>query len=136
MNNAARALLVALLGLVAPQWLHASPFAYVTHQNGVSVIDLGIMLVVNEIPLAGAGAVAVQPTRNRAYVGYGSRIAIVDRSNGTASSLRPASATARGIPYTTHVSSASVRIAPPRALIQPAPSSPSLPIPVMSTPII
>ena len=78
MKNAARALLVALLGLVAPQWLQASPFAYVTHQNGVSVIDLGIMLVVNEIPLAGAGAVAVQPTRNRAYVGYGPRIAIID----------------------------------------------------------
>ena len=61
-------------------------------------------------------------------------MAAVIRSSGTASSLSPASTTERGIPYTTHVSSASVRIAPPRALIQAAPSRPSAPIPVITTP--
>ena len=62
-----------------------------------------------------------------------SRIAAVNRSSRTASSLSPASTTDRGIPYTMHVSSASVSTAPPRALIQAAPSRPSAPIPVITT---
>ena len=52
------------------------------------------------------------------------------------SSLSPASTTERGMPYTTQVSSASVRIQPPCALIHAAPSRPSLPMPVMTTPSI
>ena len=55
-----------------------------------------------------------------------SMIAAANRSSGTASSLSPASTTDRGIPYTTHVSSASVSTAPPRALIHAAPSRPSV----------
>ena len=63
-------------------------------------------------------------------------IATAIRSRGTLASLNPASITERGIPYTTHVASASVSTVPPRALIQAAPSRPSAPIPVITTPSV
>src|SRR6185436_5027056 len=53
-----------------------------------------------------------------------STMASVNRSSRTLSSLKPASTTARGIPYTTHVSSDSVKTEPPRALIHAAPWRP------------
>ena len=54
---------------------------------------------------------------------------------GIRRSVRPASASARGIPYTTQVDSASARTVPPWALMALAPSSPSRPIPVSTTPM-
>ena len=55
-------------------------------------------------------------------------------SNVALRSLNEASATARGIPYTTHEDSDSVTIRPPCALMCAEPSRPSVPIPVMTTP--
>jgi len=46
-----------------------------------------------------------------------------------------AAASARGIPYTTQVDSASAKTVPPWVLIARAPSSPSRPIPVNTTPM-
>ena len=56
------------------------------------------------------------------------------RSRLALASLSPASTTERGIPYTTQLSSDSVRMRPPAALIQADPSRPSDPMPVMTTP--
>src|SRR5678815_23050 len=54
--------------------------------------------------------------------------------SGADRSLTQASTTARGIPYTTHDDSASVRICPPVALMYADPITPSSPIPVITTP--
>src|SRR3954464_10512863 len=55
-------------------------------------------------------------------------------SSAIAPSLNPASTIDRGMPYTTQLCSASVITVPPFALIQAAPSRPSAPMPVITSP--
>lgn len=78
MKSPWRALAVLLFGLCAAQWLHAAPFAYVTHQSGVTVIDLGIRATVAELAANGAVGVAVNPDVNRVYVSGSGRVSVID----------------------------------------------------------
>lgn len=77
MRSARRALGI-LFGLSLSVWLHASPFAYVTHQNGVSVVDLGFRGVLVELPGNADKGVAVRPDLNRAYAAERDKITVID----------------------------------------------------------
>jgi YVTN family beta-propeller protein len=78
MNNAWRIVLVVWFGLCGAQWLQASPFAYITHETGVSVVDLSFRGVIAQLPGRGAEGVAVRPDLNRAYAADDDKVSVID----------------------------------------------------------
>jgi len=75
-------LLAIVFGLLAAQWLHAGPFAYVASDVGVTVIDTATNAPVATIPLPDANIfgnpVAAAPGAARAYVARAGYVYVID----------------------------------------------------------
>lgn len=73
----ARRILGIVFGLSLPVWLHASPFAYITHSNGTSVVDLGLRSVITEVPGNAAQGVAIRSDVERVYVAERDKVTVI-----------------------------------------------------------